>query len=129
MSEWRGSGTILVVDDEEAIRNVMRRTLERAGFKVLTSADGPEGLKAYAEHRAEIRAIVLDVTMPTMSGEETLRRLRAIDPHVPVVLSSGYSEQEATKRFTDAGGPDAFVEKPFTPRQLVDRMRTVLSEM
>ena len=122
-----GDGTILVVDDEESIRNVTRRILERWGFKALLASDGVEGVELFRAHKDEIRAVVLDVTMPRMGGEETFRQLRQIQPTVKVLLSSGYSEQEATSRFAGKGLA-GFLEKPFRPQDLIDRLQAMLSD-
>jgi nitrogen-specific signal transduction histidine kinase/ActR/RegA family two-component response regulator len=122
---WRGSGTILVVDDDEAVRNVAKRILERAGFRVLVAVDGIDGLAVFREHTSEIGVVLLDVTMPRMGGEETFRQLRQLAPEVRVVLSSGYSAQEATSHFAGKGLA-GFVEKPFTPQELLERVRAVL---
>ncbi len=118
-------GLILVVDDDEAVRSVAKRALERAGFQVLTAADGVEGIEVFSAHKGAIRAVLLDVTMPRMGGEEAFRRLRQIDPDVRVLLSSGYSEQEATSVFAGKGLA-GFLEKPFTTASLLDRLRAVL---
>ena len=118
-------GLILVVDDDESVRSVAKRALERVGFKVLTACDGVEGLEVFTAHQKEIRAIVLDVTMPRMGGEETFRRLRQIAPDVRVLLSSGYSEQEATSVFAGKGLA-GFLEKPFTTATLLERLRAVI---
>ncbi len=122
---WRGAGTVLVVDDEEMVRAVTKSVLERAGFTVLTAADGRAALATFRDHRAEIVAILLDMTMPHLSGEETYRELRRIDPDVRVVLTSGYSEQDATERFAGRGLA-GFVRKPSTPQELIASMRAVL---
>jgi signal transduction histidine kinase/CheY-like chemotaxis protein len=122
---WRGSGTILVVDDDEAVRNVSKRILERAGFRVLVAVDGVDGIAVFREHQSEVRAVLLDVTMPRMGGEEAFRQLRQLAPEVRVLLSSGYSAQEATSRFAGKGLA-GFVEKPFTPQELIERLRAVL---
>jgi CheY-like chemotaxis protein len=119
-------GTILLVDDEEAIRTMGALALSRLGFAVLTAADGREALSLYAQHRDEIALVLLDLTMPHMDGEETFRELRLLDPQVPVVLSSGYSEQEVTSRL--AGQNVAgFVQKPYTLELLRERLREALS--
>ena len=84
----------MVIDDEQAVRNVMRRILERAGFRVILKEDGASGVEAYRQQQGEILVIILDVTMPHMGGEETFRRLRQINPDVKVIVSSGYTERE-----------------------------------
>ena len=119
------AGWILVVDDDEAVRSVAKRVLERAGFQVLTAVDGVEGVEVFGAHKEKIRAVLLDVTMPRMGGEETFRRLRQMAPEVRVLLSSGYSEQEATSVFAGKGLA-GFLEKPFTTASLLERLRSVL---
>ncbi|MFH0983504.1 MAG: PAS domain-containing protein [Planctomycetota bacterium] len=123
--EWRGTGTILVVDDEEAVRTVARMTLERFGFTVLTAADGRQALEVFQRHADEIAAVLLDMTMPQLSGEEVLRELRRVRPKVPVVLSSGYNEEDAISQFIgeELAG---FVQKPYRPRELVEKLRAIL---
>ena len=112
------SGTILVVDDEESVRNVARRMLERNGFRVLTARDGDEGLRVHAEHEAEVIAIVLDVTMPRMSGTEVLADLRRRGKSVPVILASGYTSQSLSAPVPGAASP-TFVQKPFVTSALL----------
>jgi PAS domain S-box-containing protein len=110
-------GTILVVDDEESVRRVIRRVLERAGHHVVLACDGEEAIAILRERPEGFRAVVLDLTMPKMSGEQTLAELRAISPHVPVVLVSGFSESEATSHFAEKGIA-AFLPKPFSVEEL-----------
>jgi len=112
------TGTVLVVDDEEAVRTVARSALERAGFSVLTACDGREGIEVFRAHADDIAAVVLDLTMPVVSGTEALRGLRALRAGVPVVLSSGYTEEDATGRF-GSYETTAFVQKPYRPSELV----------
>ncbi|MBN8615076.1 MAG: response regulator [Deltaproteobacteria bacterium] len=123
----QGSGTILVVDDEETVRAVTKRVLERAGFRVLTAMDGLDGLEVFRAHRDEIVAVVLDVTMPRMGGEEAFRQLRLLSPDVRVVLASGYSEQEATSQFAGKGLA-GFIEKPFRGSDLVAKVQRALED-
>ena len=115
----QGSGSVLVVDDEETIREVAAAMLEDMGFSALTAADGIEGVEAYRQHRHSIVFVLLDMTMPKMNGEECFRQLRQINPEVRVILSSGYNEQEATSRFAGKGLA-GFVQKPYTPTQLAE---------
>ncbi|MDO9018471.1 MAG: PAS domain S-box protein [Deltaproteobacteria bacterium] len=117
--------TILVIDDEEGVRNVARRIFERANFKVIVAADGVEGLERFRECPDEVAAVLLDVTMPRMGGEETFTELRRLRADVRVLLSSGYSEQEAMGRFAGKGLA-GFVEKPFRPQTLLDKLRAVI---
>jgi PAS domain S-box-containing protein len=124
---WHGSGTIMVVDDEAAVRNVTRIILERSGFSVLTAADGREAIKLFQKHGGKIVCVLLDLTMPHMDGEETYRELRRIRSNVPVILASGYSEQEIAKHFTGQD-PPGFIEKPFAPAALMAKLRDTLSK-
>jgi CheY-like chemotaxis protein len=102
----------------------MRQLLELLGFDVLDAADGRGGLDLLAAH-PEIRLVVLDVTMPEMSGEEAFAELRRIRGDVPVVVASGYDPTEAFDRFaTDK--PAGFLAKPFTVRELADVLRGAL---
>ena len=124
--DWQGQGTVLLVDDEETIRTLGGRMLERLGFEFLLAADGRQALQLYSQHRAEISLVLLDLTMPQMDGEETFRELRLLDPQVQVVLSSGYTEQDVASRF--AGQNLAgFMQKPYTLGLLRERLREALS--
>jgi len=123
--DWRTSGTVLVVDDEPAIRTVTKRILSRIGMKAVLARDGKEGARMFGEMAKEIDLVILDLTMPRMSGEEALQQIRAIDPQAKVLLTSGYSEQDAVSRFADdtlAG----FLQKPYTVADLVEKVRSII---
>ena len=123
--EWRGSGTVLVIDDEETARGLARHMFERMGFEVLSASDGREGLELFRLNRERIRLVLLDMTMPHMDGEETFRELRRIQVAVRVILTSGYNEQTATSRFAGKGLA-AFIQKPYRFEQLRSTVRNVL---
>lgn len=123
-AEWRGEGLLLLADDEETIRALGKRMLERLGFTVITAADGREAVEIYRERGDEIRAVLLDLTMPHMDGEEAFRALRQIDPGVRVVLSSGYTEHDIVSRFAGKGLA-GFMPKPYTMQGLRERLRIV----
>ncbi len=110
-------GTILVVDDEETIREVAAMMLEDAGFAVLTAENGLQALDVYRDHQHEIAGVLMDMTMPKMDGKACFRELRRINADVQVVLSSGYNEQDATSRFAGKGLA-GFIQKPYSPEAL-----------
>ncbi|MBI5948963.1 MAG: PAS domain S-box protein [Chloroflexi bacterium] len=124
-AEWKPSGSILVVDDEDTVRRVTARALSSLGLAVLTAADGLEALATFREHQDEIRCTLLDMTMPGMDGEETFRALREVDPATPVVLMSGYTEQDATARFA-TDGLAGFIQKPYEISTLREVIRQVI---
>ena len=125
--EWRGHGTILVVDDDESVRLVMLRMLETIGFTVLLAEDGGRAVEMFKEHAADIVGVVLDLTMPVMDGAETFRQLRRIRGDVRVLLSSGYNEQELALQFAGKGFA-GFMHKPFQRQALVAHLRHLLEE-
>lgn len=127
LSTWRGHGTILVVDDEAEVRATVRRMLERWGFHVLVAEDGHVALEVFAAHASEIVCVVLDLTMPHLSGSETFRQLRQMSPQVRVLLMSGYTEQEVSHLFA-GDGLGAFLQKPFTPTDLQVKLKQMLDE-
>jgi PAS domain S-box-containing protein len=125
-SDWTGSGTVLIVDDEEPVRLVCSEMIRKLGFGVLTAQNGRLAVELYRRHRGEIRCVLLDLTMPEMDGEETYRELIALDPGVCVLLSSGYEEEQVLERF-DAGSPLGFIQKPYRFDSLRNRLRSVLT--
>jgi signal transduction histidine kinase len=124
--EPKGAGTVLIVDDEVYLRRAARSILEHFGFSVIEAENGDEALLRYREAQGPIAAVLLDMTMPGMSGEETFRRLRQIAPEVTVILSSGYNEIEATRRFTSKGLA-GFLQKPYTASQLGEYVAQVIA--
>ncbi len=118
-------GTILVVDDEEAVRNLTSEILERQGFTVLNAADGQEALDLFREHADEIVCVILDLTMPRMGGEACFDELRHIKDDVRVLLSSGYSEEEVTERFAGRGLA-GFIQKPHNVATLKEKLAEIL---
>jgi PAS domain S-box-containing protein len=125
IEDWRGSGTVLVVDDDDGVRDLLEATLCRVGLTVLLARDGREGVDLFRCHSDEIRAVVLDRTMPDIGGEDAFDEIRRIRPDVPIMLISGYSEERAAWHFIDKG-LDAFLHKPFEPRVLLERIRRII---
>ncbi len=126
--ELRGYGNILVVDDEELVRSMAKFTLERCGYSVELATDGRCAVDTFAIRPKEFAAILLDLTMPVMNGEEALRHIRQIRPDVPVVLSSGFSEAEALERFQKAGLA-GFLQKPYTATALARRIKQAVKRV
>jgi PAS domain S-box-containing protein len=120
--DLRGAGTVLVVDDEEMVRRTAAAMLRKYGYNVLVAGHGPEAIRIFRERAPEIEAVLLDMTMPEMSGEEVLRRLREIRPDVRVIVSSGYHEQEALRRF-DGQTIAGFIQKPYTAVRLAEKLK------
>ncbi len=120
-----GKETILLVDDEEMILDLGRQILTMRGYHVLTSRDGREAIAMFLERKEEIDLVLLDLTMPHMSGLEVLEQIRKIDPQVKVVLSSGYRAEDphSKERFSEAS---AFLSKPYRADVLAGIVRDVL---
>ncbi len=122
---WRGTGVVLIVDDEETVRNVASRMVKSFGFEAITARSGQEALGIYATRGAEITAVLLDLTMPHLDGAATFTELRRLAPAVKVLLMSGFNEQEAVNRFAGKGLA-GFVQKPFKPEALREKLQGVL---
>ena len=120
-------GTVLVVDDQTLVRSMARRTLERAGLTILEAADGHETLEIYERSGTSIDLVLMDLTMPVLSGEETFAALRRLDPSISVLLMSGYNAQDTTAKFVGKGLA-GFLQKPFTAKELVDAVATLLAK-
>ncbi|MFZ5453126.1 MAG: PAS domain S-box protein [Thermodesulfobacteriota bacterium] len=121
------AGTILLIDDDPDVRRVGSQMLERLGFKVLTAAQGLQGLEVFRTCGEEIDCVLLDLTMPEMSGDEVFRELRRLYSGVRVILSSGYNEQEVTQRFVGKGLA-GFIQKPYTVAKLQEVLNHVLDQ-
>ncbi|OAI55144.1 hypothetical protein AYO44_00060 [Planctomycetaceae bacterium SCGC AG-212-F19] len=122
-----GHETILLVDDEAIIRNLGRTILQRYGYHVLLAEDGQEALELYDRRKGEIDLIILDLTMPRLSGQDTLRQLLQHNPHVRVLFSSGYSAEQLTG--PDRNGVLGFVNKPYRPQELAQCVRAALDQV
>ena len=127
--DWKGHGTILLVDDEEPVRDVTTRLLQSLGFDVLTAGNGREAVRQFRQHADRIRAVILDVTMPRMGGKEAMIQIRRIDPAARVILASGFSFEDVGGSHEDRGGaPSAFIHKPFNLGTLRRHLRQVLAD-
>jgi PAS domain S-box-containing protein len=122
----RGAGEVLVVDDEAPVRVVAKRMLESFGFTVQTATNGREALSILSQQPDHFRLILLDLTMPQMDGEQTLREIHRLNCPIPVLLMSGYNEQETIKRFAGLGLA-GFLQKPFNLGEMREKIQSVLS--
>ncbi len=118
---------ILVIDDEEIIRSTAKSMLEHYGYTVVLAENGKEGVELFRVLADKISAVLLDMAMPIMNGEETLRHLKTINPAIKVILSSGYNQVETIRRFTGKGLA-GFIQKPYSSATLVGKIRSVLQE-
>ncbi len=126
-SATTATGTVLVVDDEGIIRELARGALQGAGFQVIEARDGLEGVQIFEKEKDNIHLILLDMTMPRMGGAEAFRRIRALSPTCPVLLTSGYTQRESLESLVDLP-PDGFLQKPFRIRELVAKVREILRD-
>jgi FixJ family two-component response regulator len=122
-----GSGLVLVIDDETEVRATARAMLEALGYDVIEAEDGGSGLMQFDRHRETIAAVLLDMTMPVMSGEQVYLEMRRRSSTVPVVLSTGFSRVEV-RRSGAVDGLDGFLQKPYTVRQLGEVIGRCIAE-
>ena len=120
-----GTGTILVVDDEAAIRDITSQLLQDIGYTTLTAVDGADGIETYRQYQQDIVAVILDMAMPNVDGKTCFTRLQSINPDVKVLLTSGYDELESTTRFAGQGLA-GFIQKPYQPETLKARLQSIL---
>jgi CheY-like chemotaxis protein len=117
--ELKRAGLVLVIDDEEPVREAVCDILEIEAIEVITAADGLEGIKLFEQNHGEIDLVLLDLSMPGLGGVETFSRLRKIDATVPVLMSSGYNQKEVDSQFSGEQ-PAGFLQKPYSADILVD---------
>ncbi len=122
---WRGTGVILVADDEDLVRDVAGTMLQQIGFEVVAVQDGRQAVQAFAADPDRFDLVLLDLTMPIMTGSEALQAIRAIRPEAAILIMSGFNEQD-TPGQDDALRPTAFIHKPFSLLNLRDRLQEVL---
>jgi two-component system cell cycle sensor histidine kinase/response regulator CckA len=122
--EWRGTGTVLVVDDEGPVRRLVTTMVERLGFETLAAADGQEAVEVFREHADSITCVLLDLTMPRMDGGEACLEIQRSRRDVPIVLSSGYEETELFERF-DGYEMAGFIQKPYKLAKLREILQSV----
>lgn len=122
---WQGDGTVLVIEDEQSVRTVIQGMLEAIGFNVVTAAHGMEGVEVFQQCADDMVAVIIDLTMPGLSGWETYQALRRIRPDMTMIVTSGYTKEIAMERFgTDRF--DAYLQKPYNSDHLRELMHAVL---
>lgn len=125
--EWRGKGTILIVDDEDLIREFAAGALNLLGFSVLRASNGVEAVELFRERSQEIDCVLLDFKMPQMGGKEAFAEFRRIQPDARVILCSGLLEQESTEQLKSQGLA-AFIQKPYSIDELRETLRKTLGD-
>jgi PAS domain S-box-containing protein len=129
VAEWPANGsaqrTVLVVDDEELVRNLARSVLERGGYRVVLAEDGEQALEAFRRLGHEVSAVLLDYTMPHMTGVQVFEAMRQIDPQVRVIFSTGYAGDHDCESLM-ASGACGFVPKPYRPQDLLNIVRSTV---
>ena len=121
----RGDETILIIDDEELIRTLGKEILEKHGYAVMLASDGKEGLNTYLREKERIDLILLDLSMPHLSGREVLDQLCVVAPKAKVIVSSGYSE-DAHGAFSNLVGTVGYISKPYRAHELLKTVRLTL---
>jgi PAS domain S-box-containing protein len=123
-----GSGTILVIDDEELIRVTTSAMLRSLGYRVILATNGQEGIETFLKANDEIDLILLDMIMPVMEGPEAFAKLREIDPKIPIVIASGFAQEEDMVELKRQGAC-GFLDKPFSRAELAKMMGLIISPL
>jgi CheY-like chemotaxis protein len=126
MKKWRGSGTVLIVDDEEAVRHAAQQMMAALGFEVLLASDGQECVEIFKQNADRLDAVLLDITMPHESGDAAWREMQSTRADVPVIFSSGYDEDSLSNYFDKKPGVVDFIHKPYSLGKLALKMRRLL---
>ncbi|MCK4982298.1 MAG: response regulator, partial [Victivallaceae bacterium] len=123
---YLGSGWILIIDDEPVIRITATKMLELLGYSVLTAENGEVGIKVFKEHQKEIRAVILDMAMPVMTGDEAYKRLKEIDPQVKVLVATGFTNDQRVRKTMEAGASE-FMKKPYSINVLSRKLHEIIN--
>jgi signal transduction histidine kinase/CheY-like chemotaxis protein len=123
----KGEGTILLADDDDSIRKMVKSMLERFGYQVIPASNGKEASELYQQRKDRIDMVILDMVMPGWSGVETLTALKKVNPKIKVLISSGYSSEIANEEIINLG-INGFVQKPYIIKELLTEMKKVLEK-
>ncbi len=121
-----GEHTILVVEDEELLLDLLKELLEGEGYRVITAGDGQQAIDLYKAEQDRVSLVLSDMGLPTMGGWEVLRRLKAINPSVKVILSSGFVDSKVRQEMINSGAND-FIQKPFMPDKVIRQIHDSIS--
>ena len=119
---------VMIVDDEDLVTMLAQRVLTDEGYRIVTAKDGFQAIEIYRKLKDQIALIILDFTMPIMDGSDVFAELLLINPKAPVVLSSGFAEQERLRSML-ASGLRGFIPKPYTQQKLLTQIRSVLDTL
>ncbi len=117
---------ILVVDDEDMLRDVLKEVLEMVGFSALFANSGMEGIRLFKEHQEHIQLVLMDILMPEMDGLETYDEIKLLDPNMKFIFMSGFPDKDALA-MRELTEEHVFVRKPFSVKQIITQIRQVLS--
>jgi DNA-binding NtrC family response regulator len=120
-----GTETILLIEDEEALKEMVHLMLESKGYKVFTAQDGKEAIRVYKEHKEEINIVLTDMGLPAMIGTEVFKKLKELNPNVRVILASGFFEPDIKPELYKSG-VKGFIQKPYSPDEVLRKLREVL---
>ena len=120
-----GTETVLVIEDEEMLRNLAKAILISKGYKVLTAEDGMQGVEMYQSHQKEIAVVLSDIGLPALSGQDVLKRIREINPKAKVILASGFIDPEAKSEMYKSGAKH-FIQKPYLPDEVLQKIREII---
>ena len=116
---------ILVIDDEDMLRDVLKEVLEMVGFSALFASSGREGIQLFEENQDRVQLILMDILMPEMSGIETHKEIKALDPDMKFIFMSGFPDKDALS-LRELVGDYVFVKKPFSVKEIVSEIRQVI---
>ena len=122
----KGEGTILLIDDEETVLDIGAKILKKIGYHVYTATGGQEAIQVYEKEKDKIDMVILDIIMPDMGGGVVYDRIKAINPKVKVLLSSGYSKDGQAREILNRGC-NGFIQKPFTIKELSVKIDEILT--
>lgn len=120
-----GNETILIVEDEETLLELVKGILEEKGYKVLGATDGEEAVDIYLKHKDEIAVVLSDMGLPKMGGWEAFLKMKEINPNLRSILASGYVDPKLKVEMLKAGAVD-FIQKPYDPDEIINRIREVI---